>query len=186
MNTTFHRRRSTLAAHRAGTGKRAGMSLLEVVISTGILIGFLGGLTTMVTGTHQLRRVEDDRRVAEAAIQSAAEEVRALSAASIGDDAGWAQTLMDRMGDGEFDVFGLSPRDGEASVGTVQLIVDETTTDEDLGFDLGLPRDLDDDGLATNVDVSGGAVLVPVFLKVRWQGAFGPREIMHGFYLLGY
>jgi hypothetical protein len=146
----------------------------------------MGGLATMVTGTHRLRIVEDDRRAAEAAIQSASEEVRALSSISLESEAGWAQTLIGNLGDGDFDVFGLSPRDGEASVGTVQLILDETTTDDALRYDLGLPRDLDDDGLATNVDVSMGAVLIPVMLRVRWQGASGLREVNHGFYLLGY
>ena len=63
------------------------------------------------------------------------------------------------------------------------LVTDETRTDAALGCQLGMPRDLDGDGLATNTNVSGTALLIPVVVRARWSGSRGNQAITHGFYL---
>jgi len=49
-----------------------------------------------------------------------------------------------------------------------------------------MPRDLNDDGLASSADVTATAVLIPVVVRVQWTGASGQRQIIHGFHMLGY
>ena len=69
---------------------------------------------------------------------------------------------------------------------SVEVITDETMTDQELGVHLGLPRDLDADGEVTSVDVRGRALLLPVLLRARWHGAGGERELVRALYLEGY
>ena len=85
-----------------------------------------------------------------------------------------------------FDVQGLAPIAGSESVGTIQLITDETATDLGLGYEVGMPRDLNGDGDATDTDVSSDARLLPVLLEVRWRGQSGVITLRHAFYILGY
>jgi hypothetical protein len=85
-----------------------------------------------------------------------------------------------------FQVEGLNPVPGQATVGTVRLVTDETATDTALGVELGMPRDLDGDGLATNVAVTTTARLLPVVFEVRWGSPWGEQRIMQGMWILGY
>ncbi|MEM7235382.1 MAG: type II secretion system protein [Planctomycetota bacterium] len=55
--------------------------------------------------------------------------------------------------------------------GTVTVITDETAT----VAELGLPRDLDGDGSATNVDVSASYLLLPVKVDISWDGNYGTQ-----------
>lgn len=42
---------------------------------------------------------------------------------------------------------------------------------------LGLPRDLNGDAITDGHDHSGDYAVLPVLVRVRWKGAYGPREI---------
>ena len=103
---------------------------------------------------------------------------------------GWAADVTARYAPGgnpgnTFDVQGLSPWPGEASIGTITIVTDETLTDADVGVDFGMPRDLDDDGVVDNLDVSATARVLPVVVRLRWNGPAGQRELEQGFFLLG-
>ena len=52
-----------------------------------------------------------------------------------------------------------------------------------LGVELGMPRDLDHDGLVSNTDVRGSARVLPVVVRMRWSTALGDRELVQGIYL---
>ncbi|MEZ6020171.1 MAG: hypothetical protein R3F17_08735 [Planctomycetota bacterium] len=65
----------------------------------------------------------------------------------------------------------------------MQIILDETTTDADLGITLGLPRDLNGDGDAADTDVSADCTLPPVIVRTRWSSAGGQRQATQAFYL---
>ena len=81
---------------------------------------------------------------------------------------------------------GLSTADGQAAVGSVQVVTDEALTDAQLGFELGMPRDLDGDGQADNGDVTTGARILPVIVRTRWKGVSGEVFMAHPFYVIGY
>ena len=58
--------------------------------------------------------------------------------------------------------------------GNVLVFVDETETTPE-GQQLGLPRDLDGDGLATNPDVSASYTLLPIRIQATWTNSDGPQ-----------
>jgi hypothetical protein len=70
--------------------------------------------------------------------------------------------------------------------GSIQIVLDETESDADLGLELGLPRDLNGDGDADDADVEGTARILPVLLTLRWRGENGQVVMRHGFYVMGY
>jgi len=82
----------------------------------------------------------------------------------------------------EFVVEGLAMSDGSA-VGTVTLpILSGGVVSEGMTVAaLGMPRDLDGDGLTTNtsVDMATEALILPVVVTVRWDGVNGDREITY-------
>ncbi len=82
-----------------------------------------------------------------------------------------------------FDVPGLDPWRDTPSIGTVRVLTDETLTDADLGIALGMPRDLNGDGDASDVDVTDDAMLIPVIVRARWGGSGGDREAIQAFFL---
>ena len=186
---TFQSRRRCLAGHQQRSS-RSGFSLIEVVIASGILLMGLMALTSTSVVVHNLDQNDDTRRLASSALRGAVDRIHSVSANAIDDEDGWATTVSQAFAAGNmpgpvFTVEGLDPWDGMASVGTVQLVTDETLTDELLGSTLGMPRDLNNDGLTDNTDVSADARLLPVVVSVRWQTASGQRQLRQGFYVVG-
>ncbi len=118
--------------------------------------------------------------------------VRALrdaARAASEDPALWAGEILAAYGpDGspgnELPITGLDPWEGSDHIATVTIITDETTTDSELGCNLGMPRDLDGDGLASNSDVTNNASLLPAIVDVRWRHAGGAFEVRQAVYLL--
>ena len=84
-----------------------------------------------------------------------------------------------------FDVPGLTPPQGLLLPGSLQVVLDETTTDADLAVQLGMPRDLNGDGDSLDPDVTLSATMLPVVIRVRWTGATGEQEITLPLHLLG-
>ena len=97
------------------------------------------------------------------------------------DPALWAGEILETYGpDGspgnELPITGLEPWAGSNHIATVTIITDETVTDAAIGTDIGMPRDLDGDGLASNSDVTGNASLLPAIVDVRWRHSGGEFE----------
>lgn len=155
-----------------------------------LLMGFLALTTTSVT-VHKLRRAADESSTARAALQSMIDEIQRTSVLSFGADPSWSSAMVATFGPGgtagdTFDVFGLDPQRGAPSVGTVRLITDETLTDAELGVELGMPVDLDNDGTIDDPDVSDSAEMLPVIVRVAWHGITGNQEMSQAFYVLAY
>lgn len=171
--------------------KKSGFTILEVLVFTTILLmGFLALTSTSVT-VHKLRRASDENNTARAALQSMIEEIQRTSVLVFGADPSWAGAMVATFGPGggvgdTFDVFGLDPQRGAPSVGTIQLITDETLTDMELGVELGMPADLDNDGSIDDPDVSDSAEMLPVIVRVAWTGITGNQEMSQAFYVLAY
>ncbi|MBL4769708.1 MAG: prepilin-type N-terminal cleavage/methylation domain-containing protein, partial [Planctomycetes bacterium] len=135
---------------------RGGFSLVEVMIATCVLtIGLLALSSTSVV-IHSLDRADEARGSAASAMQRVIERTKALSGRSVVDPAGWSNVLTTALRPGGsigdvFDVPGLDPWLGNPNIGTVLIITDETLTDADIGITLGMPRDLNGDGDATDI-----------------------------------
>ncbi|MDP6988138.1 MAG: hypothetical protein QF903_01500, partial [Planctomycetota bacterium] len=142
--------------------------------------------------THSLRRQNRERAVAQNAVRLISEEIQAFSARTLTANPGqWSVDLVAAFEPGgafgpSFDVTGLGPADGETAVGSVIVVTDEQLTDAQLGFELGMPRDLDGDGEADNDDVTTGARILPVIVRTRWKGVSGEVRLAHPFFIIGY
>lgn len=168
----------------------AGFSLLESVIGMSVVVIGLMAMTSTSLVVHSLEESDKARRLAGDALQAVIEEVHAVSTAAVEDEDGWAATLLESYGAGgdpgtTFPVPDLTPWEGEAEVGSIQVVTDETLGDRELGAPIGMPRDLNGDGLVTDNDVSGNANLLPAVVRLRWTGESGDREVVHGFYVMG-
>lgn len=174
--------------HRPSTG---GFTLIEVVITAAVLFIGLLAMTSTSWVVHSLRGTHADKQVAHQALQGIVEDLYALSEIARDDEDGWAPTILARFGVGgapgpTFNVRGLDPWPGEASVGTVTIVTDETATDIDLGVAIGMPRDLNGDGAVNDTNVGDDAVLLPVIVQLRWRGEAGNRQLRQCIYLLAY
>ena len=153
------------------------------------------GIVSVVSATsrmHSLRKHNRERAVAQNALRSVGERIHSRSfRISRQSPTSWADDLLDIYGPGgtvgtTFDVRGINVNLGEITTGTIQIVTDETATDEDLGFQIGMPRDLNGDGDADDVDVSGDARILPVLLQIRWRGQSGTSTVQQAFYVMGY
>jgi prepilin-type N-terminal cleavage/methylation domain-containing protein len=175
----------------ASPRRKSGFSLLELVITIAVLVMGLMAISATVAGASILRHIDKERRLAETVLRSTVEAMRSYSRSSLSNPAGWSQTMVTDFSPGgavggTFDVPGLRAIPGQLTVGTIQVVVDERVTDKTLGVDLGMPRDLDADGVADNPNVSAKATMLPVVIRIQWMGTGGNRRLVHGFYVLGY
>ncbi len=170
---------------------RSGFTLIEVVITSGVLFIGLLAMTSTSWVVHSLRETSAGKQIAHQALQGIVEDLHALSEVSRDADDGWAPSILDRFGAGgdpgaTFNVRGLDPWPGEATVGTITIVSDETQTDVALGAALGMPRDLNGDGGVDDTNVEDDAVLLPVIVQLRWRGEAGNRQLRQFIYLLAY
>jgi type II secretory pathway pseudopilin PulG len=176
-----------------GRRARRGFTMVELAIAMSMLmIGLVSAASATMRMQH-LRKQNRERVVAQNALRSMGERIHAQAYRdSLDHPDTWAQNVLDAFGPGGtlkgvFDVEFLSPpSEDQEFPGTIQVIVDETTTDTALGMDLGMPRDLNGDGDAADLDVSADACILPVVLRIEWKGQQGLQEISHGFFVMGY
>lgn len=177
------------------TQARDGFTLIEVALAMTILIVALMAMSASTLQMNSLRRQNRERAVAQNMIRIISESIHAISDKNRLEAEGTAQTWSELMvaslsNAGElgnvFNVTELAAQDGDASVGTIQLVLDETATDAALGFEMGMPRDLNGDRDAFDNDVTVGARILPIVVTTRWTGVTGDVQIRHPFYIIGY
>ena len=146
----------------------AGLTLFEVTLVIVVLAMGLSALTTSIA-TSSAAKIRIQRQ-AEAldALQQMAETIRRMPIETVVGTFAPQGTL----GPG-LSIPGL---DGSELAGRITLVVDETATDSDVGIALGMPRDLDGDGLATNTDVTATALSLPVVIEAAWSAGNGTIE----------
>ena len=173
-------------------GRRSGFTLVEIGLAMTVLMVALMAMSASTLRSHSLRRQNRERAVAQNAIRQVSEEIHALSDQIRRTTAGsWSRDLVTALSpDGSlgdrFEIGELNPQEGSAFVGTITVVLDESLSDSDLGLELGMPRDLDGDGLADNADVSEGARILPIVVRARWKGVSGDVQLTHPFYVIGY
>lgn len=162
--------------------------MLEVMIAITLLLMGLLALVSTSVAAQSLRESNRTRRLAVAALESVTEGLHAAARVATPDGTTWSDVMIAAYSPGgnpggSFAVPGLGAWPGANDVCTVQLVTDETLTDADLGVELGMPRDLDHDGLVSNADVRGTARVLPVVVRMRWATALGNRELVQGIYV---
>jgi prepilin-type N-terminal cleavage/methylation domain-containing protein len=167
---------------------RRGLTLLEVTLGMSILAVGLLALTSTSVATHKLRETDHARQLARDGLAAVVRDVEVASRLIDKQSADWSAQLLARFSGAEAwrAVDGLDPWPDQPGVIELRFFPDETIGDDELGFPLGLPRDLDNDGFASSPDVSDSARLLPAVARARWTTNAGDRELVQGFFVMGY
>jgi prepilin-type N-terminal cleavage/methylation domain-containing protein len=170
---------------------KGGFTLVEMAVAMAILVVSLLSIGATTLRSHTLRIQNRERVIAHNALRSIAEQIHAQSYLEAKEPDAWSRELIAWFSPGgavgaTFDVAGLQPVDGAASVGTIEFVTDEQATDAVLGVEIGMPRDLNGDGDVDDNDVGGTASLLPVVIRMRWVGINGDTTLAHPFYVMGY
>ena len=167
---------------RERTGRRAGFSLIEIVVGTVILIVASGGLVASMLQSRALARSNNEKTLAQAAIERALEQLAGTEFNEVlarfdGDPAN--DPAIGASPGMHFPVAGLSVQaaDPDGFAGRIEFPLTGGALVENAPLDsFGLPRDLDADGLQDGADHSGDYVLLPVRVHVEWRGVSGDRS----------
>lgn len=164
---------------------RSGFTLLEVVAAMSVMLTAMLALTSTSLVTHTIKEVDRERRLAINGLMGAMSRLQARAGALVDAETGWSTNVLAAYEPGgtpgpRFEIQGLEPWDAETAVGSITIVTDETVSGLDLDVDMGMPRDLDGDGFGLTTDVTDTAILLPVVLRVRWQGKSGNQEIVQG------
>jgi prepilin-type N-terminal cleavage/methylation domain-containing protein len=166
---------------------RAGFSIVELMIAVVVLAIAVCGLSSSILSSMVLNRVNRETTVAQQAAREMLEQIhgeefgQAFFAfnATVGDYGG----LDVERGPG-FAVPGLDVRTGDPDglagrvvFPTIDVLGAEQLREDVVDAALGLPRDLDGDGVIGTDDVSGDYILLPVRIVVEWRGVRGDRQL---------
>ena len=183
--------RGGLTRHERARLRQRGLSLLEVVIAGPIVAIALGMFVQMLGAGVNLRSVVREEWIASAAAQDAVERMRNEEFRDVArlfnmdplDDPGGPGT-----GPGpRFFVRGLQQTvpGADGLVGEILLPITNAGTEvapdcvvrEDLvNDDLGTPRDLNGDCVVDGLNHNDDYTLMPVIVRLRWQGKHGARQ----------
>lgn len=166
---------------RSGHGSpENGWTLLEIVISTVILLTILVGFSYGLVSSTSLGRATREQGTAREAARWRLEELRGTVFEEVlarfneepGDDPAGGTSP-----GAHFDVPGLDPRpdDPDGHVGEIVFPLSEDgELLEDLELErLGMPRDLTGEGDIDDIDHALDYRLLPVLLRLQWRGASG-------------
>ena len=165
-------------------GRRAGFTLIELLSAITILVFGIGALVSMVAATSTANQLNRETALALSAGHGLIERMRGELFAEVfarynvdpDDDPGGAGTAPGSS----FAIAGLAalPGDADGMPGEIVLPTGgpELYEDEDLPL-FGLPRDLDMDGIVDAADHAADYRVLPVLVRIRWQGRTGPRTI---------
>jgi hypothetical protein len=159
------------------------MTLIEVLCAMAVLmlgvLGFAQAIAASAKNTQAMREntlaTQAARRVLEEIQANVFAEIFWRYNATTADDPGGAGTAQGST----FGVTGLSaaPDDPDGIVGEIVLPVDPAAPavlrEDVVDASLGMPHDLDGDGVIDAADHAGDYRLLPVIVRVRWRGAGG-------------
>jgi type II secretory pathway pseudopilin PulG len=163
--------------------RRQGLTLIELTIATVILTVCCGMLTSTITGTMTHNRVRRERQIAVEAARAALEDMHNVDFYDVfwtfnqdpSDDEGGAGTARGA----HFSVEGLTPLEDDPDGRVGEIVLPSTTAElfeNAENESLGLPRDLNGDLSIDALDHSDDYLLLPVEVRLRWNGIGGPAE----------
>ena len=169
-------------------GTCGGFTLIEITMAMIILVIALMSLSGSTMRSHTLRRQNRERAMAHNAVRSVSERIHSFATRQTElSPTTWASDVTAALANG--GVIGTSflvPGLGQNAQGTIRVVTDETLTDANLEVAVGMPRDLDGNGMVTDTDVSNTARILPVVVTISWDGISGSTELRHPFYVMGY
>jgi prepilin-type N-terminal cleavage/methylation domain-containing protein len=161
-----------------GTRRRCAFSLVEVTVVIAILSVAVTLFGQSMLASAKLDPVSEETRLAAEGARVQLEDMRALSFEQLfrsynedpADDPGGAGSAPGAW----FAIPGLKPPPGALAVGhvmfpTVGGALQESFADETLG----MPHDLDGDGIIDGNDHSGDAIILPVRIQLEWASKSG-------------
>ena len=171
------------------------MTLLEILFALPVVLIAGSMLASTLVAIAKQRSVTLENAVVATAVQDVFERMRNEDLRDVFRLYN-SEPFDDPLGPGTapenfFAVDGLTPRPGvpPGSIGEIFLPSVNTGTQvapvwtlrEDVqDADLQMPRDLNGDSVVDEVDHALDYVILPMHVRVRWQGKFGPREFnMH-------
>lgn len=184
-----HTRRAAAPCNRRRPlASRGGLTLLETVVSLSILVVSLLAFTRVVIASMQAARTEREVTLARQAARQVLEQMQGEPLAQVFarynasnlDDPGGVGTAPGNR----FAVPGLQPRldSPDGMVGEIVFPIVDVAGVAQLREDvvdagLGMPRDLNGDGLVDSVDRSADYELLPVLVRISWRGRNGPAQV---------
>ena len=174
---------------RAPAGSRGGFTLLEVMFASAVLAIAISGAAGAMLSAMQLDRVNRERslalqsarRVIERAQDVEFSELFAAYNTVAGDDPA-AMVAAGSVPGATFSCAGLSTQIGDPDglAGEIALPVVLNAGVLELREDivnplLGMPMDLNMDGVIDALDHSGDYMILPMHVRLAWTGAAGPR-----------
>ncbi|MFT5734724.1 MAG: hypothetical protein ACI8WY_003407 [Planctomycetota bacterium] len=176
-------------AIRGARARQSGLGLIELMIAGSVFV--IGALSAvrLFASSIDVERSNQETAVATEATRRVLEQLEAhpdpaamfaLHNASPDDDPVGLVPIAGAVL-GAFVVDGLQPLAGipDGAVGSIVFPVDSGTgiLREDLDLpELGMPRDLNSDGVIDSDDRSGDYQLLPVLVRVRWDAGGNARE----------
>jgi len=162
------------------------MSLLEILIALAVSVIALGGFVRSLASSQEAS--EHDRQLGLAS-EAGRQAMERLKGAAF--DAVYSMYNADASDDGggavpgpAFDVDGLDPLpdDADGAVGRVafpEMLVggDWMLREDTVDPRIGMPRDLNADGVIDAVDHSDDYRLLPVLVRVEWMSGSGPCRV---------
>ncbi|MBK7877603.1 MAG: hypothetical protein IPJ77_18090 [Planctomycetes bacterium] len=171
---------------------RAGFTVLEVTISATVLVVGVLGMVTSVAASLKLVEANREMMVAHQAARALAEQMQNGNFSQVFAEYNTV-TSDDPAGAGRghgatFDVPGLRTTSedceeaqragGTASVGAIEFPTQGTALSESVvDAALGMPRDLNGDGVITSGAMPGSYLVLPVRIRLRWSGTAGTRTM---------
>jgi prepilin-type N-terminal cleavage/methylation domain-containing protein len=160
--------------------RRNGFSLVEISVVLAIVTVAVAMLSQTLGSATRLDPVTRETAIASGAIHDVIEQMHNHPFGQI--FASYNQRADDDPGGpgtapgSRFPVDGLMPIPGSSSVGTISFPAIEGRLREDVSdAQLGMPRDLNGDGIVDSRDHSNDCVLFPVRVRVEWaSGGKGP------------
>ena len=166
--------------------RRSAFTLIELTLVIAILSVAAGLFAQTMIASARIDPVSEETRMAAEAARIRLEQMRAVEFALLftsfnadpADDPAGAGTAPGSW----FDVPGLKPPPGATAVGRVLFPTSngalvENVVDEQLG----MPHDLDGDGVIDGADHSSDAIILPVRVQLEWaskSGRQGKRKLV--------
>lgn len=156
------------------------MTLIEVSISITILVTILMGFSQALMGSMKVSRTNRESAIATHAARQMMETLRAAEFSTVfaannsvvADDPGGVTARLSA-----FDVPGLNAQSDDADGLCGEIVWPEKVAggaaalrEDSVESRLGMPRDLNGDGIVDGVDHVGDYLILPVLVRVRWRG----------------
>jgi type II secretory pathway pseudopilin PulG len=157
---------------RSRPDKRAGFTLIELMVSFSALLVVLLGFSRMLISSHMASATTHEATLAKEAARATIEVLQSTPLATL-------YPTFSGAGSG-FDVRGLEAPEGDADglPGRI-LFPEQGGVLSELAFapQYGWPMDMDGDGDVLTADVSATHRLLPVVVRVEWRGAGGDASV---------